>query len=96
MKFLSIVFTLFFVAFLAAPTVVGMIDNETDTSYFFNVSEEEENHTTYSLIESVQTSNVSIFNFFIDKLLKVDILIDVDMNFDNLAHQIFSPPPNSL
>lgn len=96
MKFLSVIFMLFFMAFLATPTVVGMIDKETDTSFFYNVSEEEEHQSSFSIFESIQTSHISIFNFYIESISKLNFLISIDLSFDNLAHQIFSPPPNYI
>lgn len=95
-KFLSVVFTFLFVAFLATPTVVGMIDNQVDTSYFYSMSEEEEHETSFGSIESIQTSTISIFNLLTESVSKQNVLIKVNTSFDNLAHQIFSPPPNHI
>ena len=60
MKFLSVIFLVSFLTFLVTPTVLGVIDNEADTSYFYSMCEEEENFTSYSDIESIQTNYFSI------------------------------------
>ncbi len=87
---------LFFMAFLATPTVVGMIDKETDTSFLYSVSEEEEHQSSFNIFESIQTSHISIFNFNFESISKLNFLVSIDLSFDNLAHQIFSPPPNYM
>lgn len=38
---ISLVFTVIFLAFLTAPTVITMVNDCADVSYFFSVSEEE-------------------------------------------------------
>jgi hypothetical protein len=81
---------------LAAPTVLGVIDNEADTSHFFSMCEEEENFTSFTEIESIQTSCISIFKIAIKSLTESSYFFASDLSFDNLAHQIFSPPPNFI
>ncbi|TDR25955.1 hypothetical protein [Flavobacterium cheniae] len=95
MKFLSTVFLFLFIAFLATPTLIGMVDKEADTSYFYTMCEEEENHSLFNEIKTVQTTNYSVVHFSFGELVKLNVLIEHDLlSFDNLAHQIFSPPPN--
>lgn len=96
MKFLSVIFLFSFLTFLAAPTVLGVIDNEADTSHFFSMCEEEENFTSFTEIESIQTSCISIFKIAIKSLTESSYFFASDLSFDNLAHQIFSPPPNFI
>jgi hypothetical protein len=45
-----------FMLFLATPTIVSIIDKDVDTSYFFNMSEEEENHCAFNEIKSIPTA----------------------------------------
>ena len=42
-----------FILFLATPTIVSVIDKNADTSYFFNMSEEEESHSNFNEIKSM-------------------------------------------
>ncbi|MFY8067193.1 MAG: hypothetical protein ACOVMS_03600 [Flavobacterium sp.] len=96
MKFLSVIFLVSFLTFLVTPTVLGVIDNEADTSYFYSMCEEEENFTSYSDIESIQTNCISVFKIAIKGLTESSYFFASDLSFDNLAHQIFSPPPNFI
>jgi hypothetical protein len=94
MKFLSTVFLFLFIAFLATPTLISVVDDQVDTSYFFTVAEEEENLTSFNDIKSVSTSNYTLIKFVFNNLLHFNFLVELDLSFANLAHQIFSPPPN--
>jgi hypothetical protein len=85
-----------FITFLSTPTIVGMVDDQVDTSYFYSTCEEEENHAPFNEIKSVPTKNFSFINFSLNKIAKLNVLIEHDLSFANLAHQIFSPPPNFL
>ena len=96
MKFLSVIFLFSFLTFLATPTIIGVIDNEADTSHFFSMCEEEENFTSFSEIESIQTSCISIFKIAIKSSTEFSYVLVTNLIFDNLAHQIFSPPPNFI
>ncbi|NNL82729.1 MAG: hypothetical protein HKP28_05030, partial [Winogradskyella sp.] len=40
--YFSIFFTIIFMAFIAAPTIIASIDDSVDISLFFSVNEEEE------------------------------------------------------
>lgn len=97
MKQLVNIFLFIFITFLATPTLIGMVDKEADTSCFYTMCEEEENHSPFNEIKSVQTVSYSFVNFSIGELAKPNILIEHNLfSFDNLAHQIFSPPPNFM
>ena len=96
MKLLVNIFLFIFITFLSTPTLVGMIDDKADTSYFYTMCEEEENHAPFNEIKTVPIVNYSFFDFTLNKLEKLNVLIEHDLSFDNLAHQIFSPPPNIL
>ena len=94
MKLLVSIVLFIFITFLSIPTIIGMVDEEVDTSYFFTTCEEEENNAPFNEIKSIQTDNFSFTNFALNDLAKLNVLIEHDLSFDNLAHQIFSPPPN--
>ncbi|MBE9576781.1 hypothetical protein [Flavobacterium proteolyticum] len=96
MKLMVSIVLFLFITFLSTPTIIGMIDNKVDTSYFYSTCEEEENHAPFNEIKSVPTSNFLIINFSSVKLVAFNVLLKYDLSFDNLAHQIFSPPPNNL
>jgi hypothetical protein len=96
MKLLVNVFLFIFITFLSTPTLIGMIDKEADTSYFYNMCEEEENHAPFNEIKSIPTIHYSYINFSSFEVNELNVLVEHDLSFDNLAHQIFSPPPNNL
>lgn len=96
MKILSITFLFLFVSFLATPTIIGFVDDKVDTSYFYNMCEEEENHAPFNEIKSIPVSNYSFLNFSLNKSVKLNVFIEHNLIFSNLAHQIFSPPPNFI
>lgn len=93
MKFLCILFSFLFIAFLSTPTVISMIDKEVDTSYFYTMCEEEENHVYFDEIKSVASSGLDLTNFFFHSTNSSNVSIEANLSFTNLAHQIFSPPP---
>ena len=96
MKFLSTIFLFLFIAFIATPTLIGLVDEQVDTAYFYNMFEEEENKGSFNDIKIVSISSYSLIIFVFNNLLHFNFLIELDLSFTNLAHQIFSPPPNSI
>ena len=52
MKLMVSIVLLLFITFLSTPTIVGMIDNQVDTSYFYSTCEEEENNAPFNEIKS--------------------------------------------
>ena len=59
MKLLVNIFLFIFITFLSTPTLIGMLDKEADTSYFYTMCEEEENHAPFNEIKTVPTTNDS-------------------------------------
>ena len=96
MKFLVNIFLFIFITFLSTPTLVGMIDDKVDTSYFYSMCEEEENHAPFNEIKSIPSNHYSLLNIDLEESKAFDISTKHDVAFFNLAHQIFSPPPNLI
>lgn len=96
MKLLVKIVLFVFILFLSTPTVIGIIDKKADTSFFFSMCEEEENHAPFNEIKTLPITSFSLFVFFSIKLNSRNFLTQHNLIFDNLAHQIFSPPPNNL
>lgn len=96
MKLLANIVLFLFIIFLSTPTIVGMVDDQVDTSYFYSTCEEEENHAPFNEIKSVQINNFSLLNYSRIKLSKLNVPMEHDLSFANLAHQIFSPPPEFI
>jgi len=96
MKYLCLLFLSFFILFLSTPTLIGMLDEKVDTSCFYNLSEEEENENRVSFeeLKTLQTNHFSLENFQFGKNNNYGFSSINDVSSFNLAHQIFSPPPN--
>ena len=92
MEFLSKLVLIVFIMFLATPTIVSAIDNSVDTSYFFNMSEEE-NHADFSEIKSITTiySIPLIIDF--EGLQKVEYSILKDRKVNSIKPNVFLQPP---
>ncbi len=96
MKFLVNIVLFIFITFLSTPTLVGMIDDKVDTSYFYSMCEEEENNAPFNEIKSIPSNHYSLLNIDLEESKAFDISTKHDVAFFNLAHQIFSPPPNLI
>jgi hypothetical protein len=94
MKFLCINFLIFFISFLSTPTIVSIVDNEVDISCFYNLCEEEENLEFFDKIKSVPYIDFEFGNLSCNLLKLLNVSSETNLSFTNLAHQIFSPPPN--
>ncbi len=92
MKFFAKILLFLFVAFLATPTVVGMIEKSCDTSVFYSMSEEELSHK-----EVKAELRLSSFEFLhLGALTKSPIHAELESKHDNVAGTIFIPPPEQV
>lgn len=96
MKFLVNIVLLMFITFLSTPTLIGMLDKEVDTSCFYSLAEEEENIVSFNEIKSIPSTHYAIVDFEIEENTSSSISKQHNFVFFNLAHQIFSPPPNKI
>ena len=93
MKFIVKIMLIIFIAFLSTPTIVSLIEDKADTSYFYSTAEEEQPHKDfkaefvfYNPIEVVFFSNPTSSLILSKNLLK----------HDNLSASIFIPPPEQV
>ncbi|MCL9770070.1 hypothetical protein NAT47_06555 [Flavobacterium sp. HXWNR69] len=96
MKLFVNLFLFIFISFLSTPTIIGIVNKEVNISYFYNMCEEEENHAPFNEIKTVPFANYSFLVFSTSYIERLDFVVEHIISFDNLAHQIFSPPPNIL
>ena len=96
MKIIVKIVLFLFVTFLSTPTIIGMIDTKADTSFFYSMCEEEENHAPFNEIKSVQAIQFSFVRHSLVKLNSLNFVLEHNLSFANLAHQIFSPPPEII
>lgn len=93
MKFLCKLILCVFILFLATPTIVIVINKDIDTSYFFDMSEEEENLLSFNEIKTIPSiySIPIIIDF--EGFQKVVFLIFNDRKVISITPNIFLPPP---
>jgi hypothetical protein len=92
MKVLCKIVLAIFILFLATPTIVSVIDKHIDTSYFFNM-DEEESHNAFNEIKSITSiySIPIIIDFEGFQKVKFSILNDRKVN--SVKPKVFLPPP---
>jgi hypothetical protein len=92
MKFLARFLLVFFVFFLATPTIVSVIKKNTVISMFYSFNEEELNKDFKELKADLSSNyEVTILNFTNATTSK--IVSENLSRHDNVSEQIFSPPP---
>lgn len=92
MKLISKIVLFIFFLFLATPTIVAAIDDKVDTSYFFNMSEEE-THSAFNEIKSMPTIYSIPLVIDFEGLQKVQFSILNDRKVNSLKPKVFLPPP---
>ena len=81
-----------FIAFLSTPTIVTLIEENTDVSFFYNFSEEEI-HQDLKVIKAVLKQNNNLSFLKTKNNLKLKIISKNESRHDNVTEEIFSPPP---
>lgn len=93
MKFKALTLLFIFVSFLALPTILSKVCNNVDISMAYAVTEEEENHNSFSEVfeDFTPEKNEIIIGFFNPN--KERITEEFLSRHDNVSSEIFSPPP---
>jgi hypothetical protein len=84
-----------FILFLATPTVMSVIDKDIDTSYFFNMSEEE-NHCAFNEIKGISTIYSIPIDIDFEGFQKVKYSVLNDRKANSITPNIFLPPPELI
>ena len=94
MKFCASLLLILFVAFLSTPTVVTLIQKNVDTSLFYSFAEEE----IHKELKEVKAEVKQHFDYpFLElKIIKATIISENLSRHDNVASEIFSPPPELI
>ncbi|MDO6759939.1 hypothetical protein Q4566_06975 [Tamlana sp. 2_MG-2023] len=92
--FVSIILSMIFLAFIAAPTVIKMVDNTIDISFFYSFAEEEENGSTKNLNKEIVVLEDlnSESSFFV--IFKENNMGYVSKNYTIPHLNLVSPPPD--
>lgn len=93
MKSIARILMVLFISFLSAPTLVNLIEKNTDISLFYSLAEKEEIQKDLKEIKAdlkqqfdypFLNTNIKLNSKFVSK----NILLH-----DNVSEEIFSPPP---
>jgi hypothetical protein len=91
MKFtVKIVIFVFFI-FLSTPTILGLIEKNTDVSFFYSSAELEDMHKDVKLEFKFDTFSFAFFN--LPKMSSI-VLSENLSKHDNISSSIFIPPPD--
>ena len=96
MKFFVKIVLVLFIAFIAMPTVVGILDKKVDTSYFYNINEEEESLSTFNEIKMISYESVFFAINFIESPLKKKFICRKENMNGYFSTSIFLPPPELI
>jgi hypothetical protein len=91
MKIVVNIVLFLFLAFLSAPTIVSIVEDDTDMSMVYSLNEEE----IHKDIKEVKAGPQTIFQFTFFKATKASSEIRSEnlQRHDNVFEEIFSPPP---
>jgi len=93
MKFTVKIIIFVFFIFLSTPTIVSLIEKNTDISFFYSAAELEEMHKD---VKSEFKFDSISFVFFNQQKLSSLILSDNLSKHNNIATSIFIPPPDLI
>lgn len=85
----------FFIVFLSTPTLVSLIEKNTDVSFFYNFAEEE----IYKDLSEIKIDLKQQFVYpFLDTKIKLNskIVSENLSRHDKVLEEIFSPPPELI
>jgi len=92
MKYLSGLVLLMFVTFLSTPTIVTLIEKQTDISTFYSFSEEEIHKNAKEIKANLkEDTHIELTDWNNQKNTK--IIFENLSKHDNVFASIFSPPP---
>ncbi len=94
MKFAVKIALIVFLVFLSTPTIVSLIEKNTDTSFFFDLSEEEEESQKEFKADFKFYSALEVVAFSIDTSNL--ILSESLSKHDNISATIFVTPPEQV
>lgn len=93
MKFLTGFLLVFFISFLATPTIVLVIKKSNDISMFYSFNEEEL-QKDFKELKADLSHNYEFFFVNLSFTTSSKIISENLSRHDNVSEQIFSPPPD--
>lgn len=95
MRFVARILLVLFVAFLSTPTIVKLIEKNTDLSVFYSFSEEEI-HKDYKEIKANLNQEFEFTFVNLSNITSSKIISENLSKHDNVFEEIFSPPPELI
>lgn len=92
MKFATKLLLFIFITFLSTPTIVSVIEKNTDISMFYNFSEEEI-HKDLKESKVNFKNDLSVILVAFTQVKNSKIISENLSKHDNASEEIFSPPP---
>jgi hypothetical protein len=90
---ISVTIVLFlFITFISLPTIIGVLNSDTDISMVYSMSEEEESHKTISIKEAIKLKK-EVFLISYQLTFTKKIISENHIQYDDVLEEIFSPPP---
>lgn len=98
MKFIAQGILFLFLAFLSTPTIVTLIEKNTDVSVFYNFAEEENQKEIKEIKEFKADLSFGLDYLFVGEQPTTDskIIFINELRHDNIADEIFIPPPEQV
>ncbi|KIX22616.1 hypothetical protein SY27_01970 [Flavobacterium sp. 316] len=93
MKFIVKIVLGLFIIFLATPTIVTALDSDVNLSYFYNLGEEEESHSTFNEIKFIPSIFSIPLKIDFEGYQRIKFSILSDRKVNSIAPNIFLPPP---
>lgn len=91
---ISILLSMIFLLFIAAPTVIAIVDDSIDLSLFYAMSEEEENGVEKSKIDEVLILQRDTFESFFVSKKTTQHTAYFFKNYQKPHLYLISPPPD--
>lgn len=92
MKLIARFFLFLFIAFLSTPTIIKLIEQSTDTSMFYSMSEEEHAKKEVKNLLYIVTSAST---FELKSVTVRSLILSENLSkHDNVSRSIFTPPPD--
>ncbi|HTG65364.1 MAG TPA: hypothetical protein VL859_03205 [Flavobacterium sp.] len=92
MRLIARFFLFIFITFLSTPTIVKLIEESTDISIFYSISEEE--HVKKEVKNLVFIDAVTV-TFVLERKLVSSLIHSENLSkHDNVSKSIFTPPPD--
>lgn len=85
-----------FISFLSMPTVVVLIENNVDVSYFYSNAEEEEIQKETKCFNFMYCTNLISTLFLKNPFLNKTIINDNNFSFNLISRDIVIPPPKFI